>query len=89
MLPGPAEVLYSSIPNHAKLSSCHVHLAEYQAAVEAAKKANNPKVWKEVQPFAKFRGCHQAFFPDFFRKFAAHFCEISTHFLGNFYKLRL
>ena len=43
------EVLYSSIPNHAKLSSCHVHLAEYSAAVEAAKKANNPKTWKEVR----------------------------------------
>jgi clathrin heavy chain len=43
-----AKVLYSSIPNHAKLASCHVHLAEYTAAVEAAKKANNPKTWKEV-----------------------------------------
>jgi clathrin heavy chain len=43
-----AKVLYQSIPNHAKLASCHVHLAEYQAAVEAAKKANNPKTWKEV-----------------------------------------
>ena len=42
------KVLYSSIPNHSKLSSCHVHLGEYSAAVEAAKKANNPKTWKEV-----------------------------------------
>jgi clathrin heavy chain len=43
-----AKVLYTSIPNHSKLSSCHVHLGEYSAAVEAAKKANNPKTWKEV-----------------------------------------
>mmetsp|Transcript_60475 Transcript_60475/g.187310 ORF Transcript_60475/g.187310 Transcript_60475/m.187310 type:complete len:1025 (-) Transcript_60475:91-3165(-) len=43
-----AKILYQSIPNNAKLASCHVQLGEYTQAVEAAKKANNPKTWKEV-----------------------------------------
>jgi len=43
-----AKLLYNSIPNNAKLASCLVQLGEYTQAVEAARKANNPKVWKEV-----------------------------------------
>mmetsp|Transcript_108985 Transcript_108985/g.351874 ORF Transcript_108985/g.351874 Transcript_108985/m.351874 type:complete len:1524 (+) Transcript_108985:1-4572(+) len=43
-----AKILYQSIPNNAKLASCHVQLGEYTQAVEAARKANNPKTWKEV-----------------------------------------
>jgi len=43
-----AKILYTSISNNAKLASCHVHLGEYTQAVEAARKANNPKTWKEV-----------------------------------------
>ncbi|CAD7945130.1 unnamed protein product [Amoebophrya sp. A120] len=43
-----AKLLFQSIGNNAKLASCYVKLEEYNAAVEAAKKANNPKVWKEV-----------------------------------------
>merc|ERR1712137_842608 len=43
-----AKILYTSVGNNAKLASCHVKLEEYTAAVDAAKKANNPKVWKEV-----------------------------------------
>lgn len=43
-----AKILYHSIPNNAKLASCHVQLGEYTQAVEAARKANNPKTWKEV-----------------------------------------
>jgi clathrin heavy chain len=42
------KILYQSISNNAKLASCHVHLGEYTQAVEAARKANNPKTWKEV-----------------------------------------
>eukprot|EP00931_Biecheleriopsis_adriatica_P100318 TRINITY_DN7555_c0_g2_i1.p1 TRINITY_DN7555_c0_g2~~TRINITY_DN7555_c0_g2_i1.p1 ORF type:complete len:1123 (+),score=330.73 TRINITY_DN7555_c0_g2_i1:152-3370(+) len=43
-----AKLLYSSISNNSKLAACHVQLGEYPQAVEAAKKANNPKTWKEV-----------------------------------------
>merc|ERR1719443_1324637 len=43
-----AKLLFASIPNNAKLASCHVQLGEYSNAVEAARKANNPKTWKEV-----------------------------------------
>jgi len=44
----PAKILYQSIPNNGRLASCHVQLGEYTAAVDAARKANNPKTWKEV-----------------------------------------
>eukprot|EP00933_Yihiella_yeosuensis_P029628 TRINITY_DN23254_c0_g4_i1.p1 TRINITY_DN23254_c0_g4~~TRINITY_DN23254_c0_g4_i1.p1 ORF type:complete len:1717 (+),score=465.38 TRINITY_DN23254_c0_g4_i1:179-5329(+) len=43
-----AKILYSVNLNNAKLAACHVQLGEYPQAVEAAKKANNPKTWKEV-----------------------------------------
>lgn len=43
-----AKIFYSSISNWAKLATTHVHLEDYQAAVEGARKANNIKVWKEV-----------------------------------------
>mmetsp|Transcript_185 Transcript_185/g.179 ORF Transcript_185/g.179 Transcript_185/m.179 type:complete len:1699 (-) Transcript_185:18-5114(-) len=43
-----AKILYISIGHNQKLASTLVFLKEYQAALEAAKKANIPKVWKEV-----------------------------------------
>lgn len=43
-----AKILFMGIGNNAKLASVLLKLEEYAAAVEAAKKANNPKVWKEV-----------------------------------------
>lgn len=43
-----AKLLYTNIGNNQKLASTLVFLKEYQAALEAAKKANIPKVWKEV-----------------------------------------
>jgi clathrin heavy chain len=43
-----AKILYTSIGHNQKLASTLVFLKEYQAALEAAKKANIPKVWKEV-----------------------------------------
>ncbi|KAH7058366.1 clathrin heavy chain [Linnemannia elongata] len=44
----PAKLLYSSISNWARLSTTLVHLGEYQAAVDGARKANSTKVWKDV-----------------------------------------
>ena len=43
-----AKILYISIGHNQKLASTLVFLKEYQGALEAAKKANIPKVWKEV-----------------------------------------
>ncbi|KAF9986069.1 hypothetical protein BGZ65_008891 [Modicella reniformis] len=43
-----AKILYQSISNWARLSTTLVHLGEYQAAVDGARKANSTKVWKDV-----------------------------------------
>lgn len=43
-----AKILYATIPNNSKLANCWLKLEEYNNAVEAAKKANNPTTWKEV-----------------------------------------
>lgn len=43
-----AKIFFSSISNWAKLATTLVHLGDYQAAVECARKANNVKVWREV-----------------------------------------
>ncbi|KAK0624744.1 hypothetical protein B0T17DRAFT_577343 [Bombardia bombarda] len=43
-----AKIFYASISNWAKLATTLVHLSDYQAAVDCARKANNIKVWKEV-----------------------------------------
>lgn len=43
-----AKIFYTSISNWAKLATTLVHLGEYQAAVECARKANSVKVWKQV-----------------------------------------
>lgn len=43
-----ARILFASVHNSAKLASCYVRLGRFSEALEAAKKANNPKTWKEV-----------------------------------------
>lgn len=43
-----AKIFFTSISNWAKLATTLVHLEEYQAAVECARKANSTKVWKQV-----------------------------------------
>jgi len=43
-----AKILYTSIGNNQMLASTLVFLREFQQALDAAKKANIPKVWKEV-----------------------------------------
>jgi clathrin heavy chain len=43
-----ARVLFSSISNNAKLASTLVALGLYREAVDAAKKANSIRTWKEV-----------------------------------------
>ncbi|KAJ5895242.1 clathrin heavy chain [Penicillium taxi] len=43
-----AKIFFTTISNWAKLATTLVHLEEYQAAVECARKANSVKVWKQV-----------------------------------------
>lgn len=43
-----AKILFNSISNWARLASTLVHLKEFQAAVDCARKANSTKVWKEI-----------------------------------------
>eukprot|EP00923_Selenidium_pygospionis_P028308 GHVN01050942.1.p1 GENE.GHVN01050942.1~~GHVN01050942.1.p1 ORF type:complete len:1744 (+),score=313.50 GHVN01050942.1:122-5353(+) len=43
-----ARILFASIPNYPKLASCHIQLQEWGSAVDAAKKANSPVSWREV-----------------------------------------
>lgn len=43
-----AKVLYTNVSDFGRLASTLVFLKEYQAAVDAARKANNTRSWKEV-----------------------------------------
>ncbi|KAK9849535.1 hypothetical protein MYU51_014085 [Penicillium brevicompactum] len=43
-----AKIFFTQISNWAKLATTLVHLEDYQAAVECARKANSVKVWKQV-----------------------------------------
>lgn len=49
-----ARILFAQIPNYARLASTLLKLARYQHAVDAARKANSPKCWKEVRVFVCF-----------------------------------
>lgn len=77
-----AKILYSSIPNNARLASCHVQLGEFTLAVDIAKKANNSQTWKEVtiacvaaQEFrcAQIAGMHIIIHPDYLEELASHY----------------
>jgi len=43
-----AKIFFTSISNWAKLATTLVYLSDYQGAVECARKANNVKVWRQV-----------------------------------------
>lgn len=43
-----AKLLFSSVSNYARLATTLVYLGDYQAAVDAARKAGNTSVWKQV-----------------------------------------
>ena len=44
----PARILFQHIPNWGRLASTLVRLGRFQPAVDAARKANSPRIWKEV-----------------------------------------
>jgi len=83
-----AKILFQSIPNNARLASCFVQLGEFQLAVDAAKKANNPKTWKEVNTacvsanefrMAQMAGMHIIVHPDHLEELIMHY-EKNGHF---------
>ncbi|KAL9112388.1 MAG: hypothetical protein Q9227_003230 [Pyrenula ochraceoflavens] len=43
-----SKIFYTSVSNWAKLATTLVHLEDYQAAVECARRANSVQVWKQV-----------------------------------------
>lgn len=43
-----AKILYLSVKNNAKIASCLVFLGEFSGAIEAAKRANTPRTWKDL-----------------------------------------
>ncbi len=44
-----ARAIFAHIPNWGRLASTLVRLHQFQQAVDAARKANSPRTWKEVQ----------------------------------------
>lgn len=44
----PARILFQHIPNWGRMASTLVRLGRFQQAVDAARKANSPRIWKEV-----------------------------------------
>jgi hypothetical protein len=44
-----ARAIFAHIPNWGRLASTLVRLHQFQQAVDAARKANSPKTWKEVE----------------------------------------
>ena len=43
-----AKKFYTIVKNNSKIAACLIHLKEFSAAIDAAKKANTTKTWKEV-----------------------------------------
>merc|ERR1719174_1782743 len=43
-----AKILFNSISNFSRLATCLMHLGRHQEAVDAARKANSTRTWKEV-----------------------------------------
>lgn len=43
-----ARIIFARLPNYGRLASTLVRLHKFQAAVDAARKANSARTWKEV-----------------------------------------
>jgi clathrin heavy chain len=43
-----AKKFYTIVKNNSKIASCLVHLKQFSAAIDAAKKASTTKTWREV-----------------------------------------
>ena len=74
-----AKLLYNNVSNFAKLASTLVHLGEYQAAVDGARKANSTKTWKEVCVLLNNQSCTR-----FYYFFGILFLNLTCITLVNF-----
>ena len=54
-----AAKLLFNIFNFARLASALVHLEEFQAAVDSARKANSNRTWKEVRKDDVFKNIYK------------------------------
>lgn len=77
-----ARILFNSISNNAKLASCYVKLGDFRAAVDAARKANSVRTWKEVNAacvaaaefkLAQICGLHIIVSPDHLEELIYHY----------------
>jgi clathrin heavy chain len=77
-----AKVLYTVVKNNSKIASCLVHLKQFNIAIEAAKKANTPKTWKELcmacvaaqeYKLANLAGMHIIIHPDELEDLIRHY----------------
>lgn len=50
-----ARAIFGHIPNWGRLASTLVRLHQFQQAVDAARKANSPRTWKEVRQLTSTR----------------------------------
>lgn len=79
-----ARILFSSIKNNARIASCLVRLKQFQKAIDAAKKANTPRTWKELcmacveaqeYKLAAVAGMNIIIHPDHLEDLIAHYEE--------------
>lgn len=77
-----AKALFSSAGNNAKLASCLVKLKQFREAVDAAKKANSLRTWKDVNAacvaagefrLAQMCGLYIIVSPDHLEELIAHY----------------
>jgi len=77
-----AKILYTVVKNNSKIASCLVHLKQFNVAIEAAKKANTPKTWKELcmacvaaqeYKLASLAGMHIIIHPDELEDLIRHY----------------
>ena len=61
----PARIVFQHIPNYGRLASTLVKLHLFQQAVDAARKANSPRTWKEVTLFHVSIDCFKVKYDDF------------------------
>ena len=79
-----ARILFTSIKNNARIASCLVRLKQFQKAIDAAKKANTPRTWKELcmacveateYKLAAVAGMNIIIHPDHLEDLIAHYEE--------------
>jgi clathrin heavy chain len=83
-----AKLLFNNINNNSMLSACYINLKQFREAVEAARKANSVRTWKDVNAacvladefrLAAICGLHIIVSPDHLEELIFHY-ENAGHF---------